>query len=51
LTGGTLAPGYLIAGAGASRALGEQSVVQTYNAQGQTTALAFDVELVCSTPR
>ncbi len=51
LTGGALAPGSLIASAGASRALGEQSVVQTYNAQGQPTPLTFDVELICSTPR
>jgi hypothetical protein len=51
LTRGALAPGYLIAGSAASRARGEQSVVQTYNAQGQPTALTFDVELVCSTPR
>lgn len=51
LTGGALAPGYLIAGSAASRARGEQSVVQTYNAQGQPAALTFVVDLVCSTPR
>lgn len=51
LTGGALAPGYLIAGSVSSRARGEQSVVQTYNAQGQPTALTFGVELDCSTPR
>ena len=51
LTGGALAPGYLIAASGVSRALGEQSVIQTYNAQGQPTPLTFDVELICATPR
>jgi hypothetical protein len=49
--GGAPIPGYLLAQAGASRQRGEQSAIQTYNAQGQPTALAFDVELVCATPR
>ena len=46
-----LVPGYLIAETAATRLRGEQSIVQTYNASGQATALAFDVELICSTPR
>lgn len=46
-----LVPGYLITSSGASRGLGEQSAVQTYNAQGQPSALAFDVQLDCATPR
>jgi hypothetical protein len=50
-TGGPSIPGYLVTQAGASRVRGEQSTLQTYNAQGLPTALAFDVELVCSTPR
>lgn len=50
-TGGAPVPGYVIAGAAASPGRGEQSAVQTYNAQGQPAVLAFDVQLVCSTPR
>jgi hypothetical protein len=46
-----LIPGYVIAGTGASPGRGEQSAVQTYNPQGQAAALAYDVELLCSTPR
>jgi len=46
-----LVPGYVTAQTVASRGRGEQSVVQTYNAQGQATALPFDVQLICSTPR
>lgn len=49
--GGPSVPGYLVTQSGASRARGEQTAVQAYNAQGQPTALAFDVELLCSTPR
>lgn len=49
--GGASIPGYVLAQAGASRGRGEQSTVQTYNAQGQPTALPFDVQLICSTPR
>lgn len=46
-----LVPGYVIAETAASHVRGEQSIVQTYNAPGQATALAFDVDLICSTPR
>jgi hypothetical protein len=49
-TGGGPVPGYLIAQSGVSRQRGEQSAVQTYDAQGQPSAKAFDIELVCSTP-
>ncbi len=45
------APGYVVAGTGYSRGRGEQSAVQVYNAQGQATALSYDLELVCATPR
>jgi hypothetical protein len=41
----------MTADAFASKGRGEQSIVQTYNAQGQPTALPYDVELLCSTPR
>ena len=51
LSQGALVPGYLITQAGGSKARGEQSVVQTYNAAGQPAALGFTVELVCATPR
>jgi hypothetical protein len=44
-------PGYLVAEARGTKGRGEQSTVQTFNPQGQPAALAFDVELVCSTPR
>jgi hypothetical protein len=50
-TGGGPVPGYVITQSGASRGRGEQSAVQTYSAQGEPTPLAFDVELICSTPR
>jgi hypothetical protein len=46
-------PGYVIAQAfagGRGGRGGEQSTVQTYNPQGQPTALAYDVQLICSTP-
>jgi len=46
-----LVPGYLITESANTRARGEGSIVQTYDAQGQPTGLAFDVELLCSTPR
>ena len=49
-TGGAPVPGYVIAGASASPGRGEQSTLQTYDAQGEPATLAFDVELVCSTP-
>ena len=50
-TGGAPVPGYVIAGAASSPGRGEQSAVQTYNAQGQPANLAFDVALLCTTPR
>jgi hypothetical protein len=46
-----LVPGYVIAQTAGRRVRGEQSIVQTYNAQGQPDALAFDVQLICATPR
>ena len=45
------APGYVLADAAGTKSRGEQSFVQTYNAQGQPAALPYDVELVCATPR
>jgi hypothetical protein len=50
-TGGAPVAGYVIAGAASSPGRGEQSTVQTYDPQGQPTALAYDVELLCGTPR
>jgi hypothetical protein len=50
LSGG-LTPGYVIAQTAATRVRGEQSIVQTYSAQGQPAALSFDVVLLCATPR
>ena len=50
-TGGAPVAGYVIAGAASSPRRGEQSAVQTYNAFGQPAALAYDVELLCATPR
>lgn len=49
--GGAAVPGYVVTQSGASRGRGEQTAVQSYNAQGQPAALAFDVELLCATPR
>ena len=46
-----LIPGYVIAQTAGTRVRGEQSIVQTYNAQGQPDALAFDVQLICATPQ
>jgi hypothetical protein len=46
-----LVPGYLIAQSAATRGRGEQTAVQTYSAQGGPEALAFDIQLICSTPR
>ena|SRR5947209_2110582 len=46
-----VSPGYLITGSFRSKGEGEQSVVQTYNGQGQPTDLPFNVELLCATPR
>jgi len=44
-------PGYVLADAFDSKGRGEQSIVQTYNSQGQAAALPYDMDLVCSTPR
>ncbi len=44
-------PGYVIAESASSRGRGEQSAVQTYSAAGEPTKLAFDIELLCSTPQ
>ena len=46
-----LVPGFLIAQTAGTRGRGEQTAVQTYNAQGQAAPLAYDVQLICSTPR
>ncbi len=43
-------PGYLLAEAAGTRGRGEQSFVQTYNAQGQPEALPFDLQLICASP-
>jgi hypothetical protein len=48
---GQPAPGYVLADAFDSKGRGEQSIVQTYNSQGQAAALPYDMDLVCSTPR
>lgn len=45
-----LIPGYVIAQTAGTRVRGEQSIVQTYNAQGQADALAFDAQLICAIP-
>jgi hypothetical protein len=44
-------PGYLISETAFSPGRGEQSAVQTYNSQGQPAMLAYDIELLCATPR
>lgn len=49
--GGQPVPGYVLADAFDSRGRGEQSIVQTYNPQGQPVAMPYDVELLCTTPR
>jgi hypothetical protein len=49
--GGTAVPGYVETSSGSSPGRGEQTAIQIYDAQGQPTALAFDVQLICSTPR
>jgi len=41
----------VVADAFDSKGRGEQSIVQTYNSQGQAAALPYDMDLVCSTPR
>ncbi len=48
---GQSAPGYVNADAFNTRTRGEQSFVQVYGAQGQPAALAYDLELICATPR
>jgi hypothetical protein len=50
-TGGAVVPGYVITQAFSSRGGGEQSTIQVYNAFGQPAALAYDVALLCATPR
>jgi hypothetical protein len=49
LSGGS--PGYLTSDLVALRKAAPTSIVNTYDPQGQATPQAFDVELVCSTPR
>jgi hypothetical protein len=49
-TGGGPVPGYMASQSVLSRGEGEQTAVQTYSAQGEPSALSFDVELVCATP-
>jgi hypothetical protein len=44
-------PGYLTADLVALRRAAPTSIVNTYDPQGQPTPQAFDVELLCSTPR
>ena len=44
-------PGTVSTQSAASRGRGEQSAVQTYDAQGQPAALPYDIQLICSTPR
>jgi hypothetical protein len=43
-------PGYLILHAFSTRGGGQQTIVQTYNSQGQATPFPFDVALLCATP-
>jgi hypothetical protein len=50
-TGSGGAGGYLTADFVAPRRAVPSSIVNTYNPQGQPTPQAFDVELLCSTPR
>ena len=45
-----LSPGYLIMQSIVDRTRGQQTVVQTYNAQGRPTDLPFTVALVCAIP-
>lgn len=47
----TAVPGYLITQSASSPARGEQTALQVYNAFGQPAALAYEVELLCATPR
>lgn len=46
----SLTPGYMIVEAYRTASRGQQTLVQTYNSQGQKTAFPFNVALVCSTP-
>lgn len=48
---GNGAAGYLTADLVASRRSQPTSIVHTYDQQGQPTALPFEVELLCATPR
>ncbi len=50
-TGSGGAGGYLTADFVAPRRAVPSSIVNTYNPQGQPTPQAFDVELLCATPR
>ena len=47
----SLTLGYLVAQAYTTRGRGQQTLVQTYNSQGQLSPLPFTVMLLCSTPR
>lgn len=49
--GATAAAGYLTAGLAEPRRAQPTTVIDTYNAQGQPTSQAFEVELLCATPR
>ena len=46
----SLSPGYLIIEAYRTPSRGQQTLVQTYNSQGQQTDFPFNVELLCATP-
>jgi len=50
-TGNAGSGGYLTAGLAAPPKAQPTSIVDTYNPQGQPTSQAFEVELLCSTPR
>jgi hypothetical protein len=50
-TGSGATPGYLTADLVALRRAAPTSIVNTYDPQGQPTPQAFEVELLCSTPR
>lgn len=50
-SGGPSVPGYVVTQSFASRALGEQTAVQVYDSQGHPAMLAYDLQLICATPR
>jgi hypothetical protein len=50
-TGSGRTPGYLTADLVALRKAAPTSIVNTYDPQGQLTPQAFEVELLCATPR